>query len=137
MRKNSIFLLIFIVCMAIICGCTIPSSAPTQPAAPATQPAAVQSAAPVGPEKNIEIIQRAFDPDKVTISSGTTIVWTNKDTVNHRIVHLPELPSDRELFHSESLSFGQSFRYTFTQPGRYKYSDPQYAGGRTALVIVE
>lgn len=137
MRKSPVFLLILIVCMAIICGCTIPSSTPPQQAAPASQPAAVQSAAPAGPVKNIEIIQRAFDPDKVTISKGTTIVWTNKDTVNHRVVHLPELPSDRELFHSESLSVGQSFSYTFTQPGRYKYSDPQYAGGRTALVIVE
>jgi len=138
MRKYSIFLLILIVCMAIICGCTIPSSVTTQPAAPASQPAVVQPAAPAsnGIVRNVDIIQRAFDPDIVTISPGTTVVWTNDDTVNHRVVHLPELPSDRELFHSESLSKGDTFRYTFQTSGRYYYSDPQYAGGRKALVIV-
>jgi plastocyanin len=137
MRKSSVFLLILIVCMAIICGCTIPSSTTPQQAAPASQPAAVQSTAPVGPVKNVEIIQRAFDPSTMPASPGTTITWTNKDTVNHRVVHLPELPGDRELFHSELLSPGQSFSYTFTKPGRYEYADPQYAGGRTYLVIVE
>jgi plastocyanin len=137
MRKFSV-VLILIVCMAIICGCTIPSSSPAQPAAPASQPAAVQPAAPAsnGIVKNVDIIQRAFDPDIVTISAGTTVVWTNSDTVNHRVVHLPELPNDRELFHSEPLSKGDTFRYTFQTAGRYYYSDPQYAGGRKALVIV-
>jgi plastocyanin len=138
MRKISVVLLIFLVCMAIICGCTIPSSSPAQPAAPASQPAVIQTAAPAsnGIVKNVDIIQRAFDPDIVTISAGTTVVWTNSDTVNHRVVHLPELPNDRELFHSEPLYKGDTFRYTFQTPGRYYYSDPQYAGGRKALVIV-
>jgi plastocyanin len=87
--------------------------------------------------KNVEIIQSSFDPDIVTISAGTTVVWTNKDTTfNHRVVHLPELPSDKELFHSESLSYGDTFSYTFNQPGRYRYSDPQHGSGRYSLVIV-
>jgi hypothetical protein len=29
------------------------------------------------------------------------------------------------------------FRHTFQVAGRYYYSDPQYAGGRKALVIVQ
>jgi plastocyanin len=139
MRKISVVLLIFLVCTVIIGGCTIPSSPVTsQPAAPASQPVAVQPAAPAsnGIVKNVDIIQRAFDPDIVTISTGTTVVWTNSDTVNHRVVHLPELPNDRELFHSEPLSKGDTFSYTFQTAGRYYYSDPQYAGGRKALVIV-
>jgi len=138
MRKIPV-LLILIVCMAVICGCTIPSSSPAQPAAPASQPV-VQSAAPVsnGIILKISIIHNAFDPPTPKpITVGTTVVWTNDDPVSHRVVHLPELPNDRELFRSEPLSPGQTFSYTFTQPGRYKYSDPQYAGGRTALIIVE
>jgi plastocyanin len=137
MRKFSV-LLILVVCMAIIGGCTIPSTSPAPAAAPSSQPAAVQSAAPVsnGMVKEVEIIQRAFDPDIITISAGTTVVWTNKDTVSHRVVHLPELPNDRELFHSEPISIGDTFRYTFQKPGRYYYSDPQYAGNRKSLVIV-
>jgi len=131
-------LLILLVCMAIISGCSVPSSSSSQQAAPASNPA-VQSAAPVssGIVKNVIIRQRSFDPDIITISPGTTVVWTNEDPISHRVVHLPELPSEKELFHSEPLSKGGTFSYTFQVAGRYSYSDPQYAGGRKSLVIVQ
>jgi plastocyanin len=137
MRKFPVLLLLLVLCIAISCGCTVPSS--PQPASAASQPAATQPAAPAsnGIVKNVVIEQRAFDPDIITISAGTTVLWTNEDSVSHRVVHLPELPSDRELFHSDPLSKGETFRYTFRTPGRYYYSDPQYAGGRKSLVIVE
>lgn len=141
MRRFSVILLI-VVCAAIICGCTapsVPSVPPSQTAVPTSQPVAIQTAAPAsnGIVKNVLIIQRAFDPDQVTISPGTTVVWKNEDTVSHRVVHLPELPNDRELFHSDPLSRGDTFRYTFQAAGRYYYSDPQYGSGRKALVIVQ
>ncbi len=139
MRKFSILLLILLVCMAIICGCTVPSSSSPKAAAPVSQPVAVQSAAPVsnGIVRYVVIQQRAFDPDIITISPGTTVVWTNEDNFNHRVVHLPELPSERELFYSGLLTKGDTFSYTFQTPGRYYYSSPQYAGGRKSLVIVQ
>jgi plastocyanin len=143
MRKFSVILLILLVCAAIICGCTVPSSSSPKAAAPSSQPAVQstvqQPATPAsnGIVKKVEIIQSSFDPDIVSISAGTTVVWTNKDTTfNHRVVHLPELPSDKELFHSELLSYGDTFSYTFNQPGRYRYSDPQHGSGRYSLVIV-
>ena len=140
MRQCSV-LFIVLVCIALVCGCTTPSS-PLQSAAPASQPASqpvVQSAAqvPGGIAKHVIIRQRSFDPDIITIKAGTTVVWTNEDPISHRVVHLPELPSDTELFHSEALYTGDTFSYTFRTPGRYYYSDPQYAGGRKPLVIVE
>ena len=138
MRKFSVLLLILLVCITIICGCTVPSSPSSQPAAPSSQPA-VQSAAPVsnGLTKNVIIRQKAFDPDIITISPGTTVVWTNEDSFNHRVVHMPELPSEKELFHSGLLTKGDTFSYTFQTAGRYYYSSPQYAGGRKPLVIVQ
>jgi len=87
--------------------------------------------------KNVVIRQKSFDEDVITISPGTTVVWTNEDTFNHRVVHMPELPSERELFHSDLLTKGDTFSYTFQTPGRYYYSSPQYAGGRKSVVIVE
>jgi plastocyanin len=138
MRDLSVFLLVLVVCIAIVCGCTMPSSTSAQ-APPATAALAMtQAAAPAatGQTAEISIIASAFDPAILNIDKGTTVIWTNDDRINHRIEHLPELPSDKLLFRSESLSPGQSFSYTFTQAGRYKYSDPQQAGGRTALIIV-
>ena len=139
MKKFSLLLLIILVCIAIIGGCSVPSSSSSQPSAPVSQSAVQQPATPAsnGIVKKVEIIQSSFDPDIITISPGTTVVWTNKDTTfNHRVVHLPELPSDKELFHSELLSYGDTFSYTFNQPGRYRYSDPQHGSGRYSLVIV-
>jgi plastocyanin len=139
MHKVSL-LFILVISMAIIGGCTMPVTTPAAPApaSPAAAPAVTQAAAPAsnGMVRDVDMIQKAFDPDIITISAGTTVVWTNKDTVSHRVVHLPELPNDRELFHSEPVYRGQTFRYTFQTPGRYYYSDPQYAGGRKSLVIV-
>jgi plastocyanin len=136
MRELAI-LLTLLAFTALVCGCTT-SSAPAQTAAP-TSLQTVQSAAPVanGIVKNVIIRQKAFDPDIVTISPGTTVVWTNEDSFNHRVVHMPELPSERELFHSDLLTKGDTFRYTFQTAGRYYYSSPQYAGGRKSVVIVE
>ena len=101
MRKISIILIILILCMAIIGGCTVPSVSPSEQAVPASQPAAVPSAAPAssGPVEEVRIIASAFDPAILNVQAGTTVMWTNEDRISHRVVHLPELPSDRELFH--------------------------------------
>jgi plastocyanin len=138
MRKYSVLLLILIAGLVITCGCTAPASSSSQPAASSAQ-LAVQSAAPVsnGLTKNIEIIQRSFNPEKTTISTGTTVIWTNEDTINHRVVHLPQLPSEKQLFDSGPMSKGDTFSYTFQTPGEYYYGDPQIGGGRSAKIIVQ
>ena len=139
MKKFSILLLIILVCTAVISGCSGPSSSSSQPAAPVSHPVAVQSVsqAPNGPTAKVSIIASTFDPTPLNVKVGTTVTWLNEDKISHRVEHLPELPSDKLLFRSESLSPGESFSYTFTEPGRYEYGDPQHAGGRTFLVIVE
>ena len=138
MRELAI-LMIVLICAALTSGCAAQTS--TQKT---TQQAAVQvtAAAVNGPTAQVnspaaQVIIRAssFDPAILNIKAGTTVTWTNEDTMNHRVVHLPEVNSP-ELFHSESLSPGQSFSYTFQQAGRYSYGDPQHGGGRSPLVIV-
>jgi plastocyanin len=138
MRTCSFLLLVLLVSMAIIAGCSIPTAPSPKPVVTSSQPAVISSTMPPsGIVKNVIIRQRAFDPDIITISPGTTVVWTNEDTISHRVAHLPELPSERELFYSEALFTGDTFSYTFRTAGRYSYGDPQIAGGRKSLVIVE
>ena len=90
-----------------------------------------------GITKYVIIRERAFDPDIVTISPGTTVVWTNEEAITHYVVHLPALPRDRELFNSGPLTKGQTFAYTFQTPGEYNYGDPQIGSGRRPKVIVQ
>lgn len=102
----------------------------------AVVPLATQaSQASSGPTVPVTIQEKLFNPNIVTITAGTTVVWTNKDKMSHRVVHLPG-PGEEELFHSDRIDIGQSFSYTFMKQGRYEYSDPQYGSGRTSSVIV-
>jgi amicyanin len=51
----------------------------------------------------------------ITIAAGTTVTWTNKDSVQHTVTERGN------LFDSGLLGNGQSFSYTFNQPGEYEY----------------
>ena len=129
-------LIMVLICLAFACGCT----AQTSPKK--TQPQAIQVTTQVtnqesaGPTEVVHIIASSFDPAILNVKPGTTVTWINEDTISHRVEHLPQLPGEKLLFRSESLSPGESFSYTFMEPGRYVYGDPQHAGGRASLVIV-
>ncbi|MCP8322048.1 MAG: cupredoxin domain-containing protein [archaeon] len=66
------------------------------------------------------IMHYSFVSNIITISAGTTVTWTNMDQVIHTVESgTHEQPT--ELFDSGPLYQGQSFSYTFTQPGVYVY----------------
>ena len=125
-------LIMVLVCLAFACGCT----GQTTPQKTLPQATQVTNQASTGPTEVVHIIASSFDPAILNVKPGTTVTWINEDTISHRVEHLPQLPSEKLLFRSESLSPGESFSYTFTVPGRYKYGDPQHAGNRDFLVIV-
>ena len=131
MRKYGI-LIIALICALFVAGCT------SQPAGAPAAPAAVQptAQAPAGPTATVLIEQKAFNPNELRVAVGTTVTWINQDTVSHRVVHQPG-KGESELFHSDRLDPGQSFSYTFTQAGKYFYTDPQYAGGTGFNPFVE
>ena len=52
----------------------------------------------------------------VSISTGGVVTWVNKGNLQHSVI------SDQGLF-NETLSFEQSFNYTFSKPGTYTYHD--------------
>ena len=55
-----------------------------------------------------------FNPKNVTISSGSTVKWTNIDTITHTVT------SDTSIF-SSSVSAGKSFSFTFPNTGTFTY----------------
>jgi len=62
----------------------------------------------------------SFNPQTLRVSVGTTVTWTNMDTVAHSVVSgTPNQPSG--LFQSSLLGNGQSFSYTFNAPGTFVY----------------
>ena len=91
---------------------------PVPPAAVATVPPARPLAvadpnAAGGPQLTIENFN--FTPADITVAPGTTVTWTNNDDVEHTVT------SSTNAFGSSAIETGNSFSFTFTQPGAYSY----------------
>lgn len=59
----------------------------------------------------------SFGPATITVARGTTITWTNKDDDPHTVVS----DSDPKLFKSAALDTDDTFTFTFTSAGTFKY----------------
>lgn len=80
----------------------------------------------------VEIKGYAFTPASITVKAGTTVTWTNQDDVRHDVMTDTEGKGPS----SELLAKGESYSFTFTEPGTYTYhcSPHPYMKG---TVIVE
>jgi amicyanin len=56
-----------------------------------------------------------FNPQNVTVKSGTTVTWTNKDDIPHAIAAVGK------QFKSKVMDTDNSYSFTFTTPGTYAY----------------
>jgi len=57
----------------------------------------------------------AFVPGSVSVTVGSTVVWTNRDQFPH------DVTSNGGGFASDTLQAGNSFSTTFSAPGSYSY----------------
>jgi plastocyanin len=55
-----------------------------------------------------------FQPAEVTVKAGTTVTWKNHDDIPHTIVSAGK-------FRSKTMDTDDSFSFTFTAAGDYKY----------------
>ncbi len=74
--------------------------------------------------------QLRFVPTEITIKAGDAVEWRNIGSFPHTVTADPrrapnsrniELPDGAEAFDSGWVTAGQSFRYTFSEPGVYRY----------------
>ena len=102
----------FLIILFAVSGC---SAQKTQ-----AQPTASQSAGDSESDsvikKDIEISGFVFNPNTLTISSGTSVVWANMDSAAHTIV------SDTgDEINSDSISKGKTYVHIFNASGIYDY----------------
>jgi plastocyanin len=77
---------------------------------------------------DVEIRNFNFEPGSVTIATGNSVRWTNRDSAVHTV--------DGGLFRSEALSQDESYSYTFTKAGTYYYMCTVHPYQTTGQVIV-
>ncbi|HKW95231.1 MAG TPA: cupredoxin domain-containing protein [Methylomirabilota bacterium] len=78
---------------------------------------ALQAPAAAQPEPGprVEIKAHDFDTPTLTVRPGTTVTWINQDDDTHTVT------STTGVFKSPGLDTGETFSYTFVNPGTYEY----------------
>src|SRR5262249_60325751 len=66
------------------------------------------------------IMNGAINPNQISVSVGSTVTWTNKDTTAHSVV------ADGGAFNSGTIAPDGHFRYTFpaARPRAYRQALP-------------
>ncbi len=77
-----------------------------------------------------------FDPDKVTLTVGSKVVWLNKDNSDHTITLEAKSKSKYPLLNSLILPNGM-VDYEFQSAGTYSYSDVDNPQVKGIVTIVE
>jgi plastocyanin len=118
-----------IVAAAVMVGCAPRDDAPGS----AGQAASV----PAGAEATVTIRDRAFTPDSITVTAGTTVSWVNEDDAGHTITHGEDgAPGEGVLF-DEPLSAGQTVTFTFDEPGEYPVTCTIHPDMQMVVIVEE
>jgi plastocyanin len=81
----------------------------------AASPSVKANDQPSAANGEIKIDNFSFGPQTLTVSVGTTVVWTNSDDIPHTVV------STDGVFKSKVRDTDEKFSYTFTKAGTYSY----------------
>jgi nitrite reductase (NO-forming) len=68
-------------------------------------------------------VSKPYDPSPLTVKTGTSVTWTNKDSSIHTVTSgLPEEGDVGTLFDSSLISPGNTFVHVFDKQGTFEYS---------------
>ncbi|MDP4115116.1 MAG: plastocyanin/azurin family copper-binding protein [Bacteroidota bacterium] len=78
----------------------------------------------------------SFSPSSKTITSGTTITWTNKDGYAHTVTSgVPGTPDG--VFDSGNMNAGGTYSFKFSKTGTYKYYCRIHGSMMTGVITVQ
>ena len=77
----------------------------------------------------VSINNMAFSVATLTVSSGTTVTWTNNDGMTHTVT------ADDGSFNSGNIAPGESFSHTFSGMGTYAYHCYIHSNMKASIVV--
>jgi plastocyanin len=138
MKKITLSILLASAFLLAACGA---SSTPTTPAEiPQPAPTAAEvSQSPTNdtttPQQSgqvsVNISGFAFSPAELTIKIGTTVTWTNQDSVVHNV-----LATDNS-WGSPDMNQGDTFSHTFDKAGTYTYRCSFHPGMKGTITVID
>ena len=90
---------------------------------------------------NVTIQNFAYIPSNITVSNGTTVVWTNKEfLISHSVISdkkiiNPDSGTRSPMFDSGSLSPGASFAFQFNTTGTFTYYCREHPFMRGTVIV--
>jgi plastocyanin len=102
--------ILIVVALAAAVACGSSSSSSPSPSTTTNTSAAVSI-----PSGARTLTTNAFGANPLTVAVGTTVTWTNNDSIPHDSV------ADGGQWNSGILSAGQSFQFRFTTAGSFPY----------------
>jgi plastocyanin len=79
---------------------------------------------------SVTIDNFVFEPARLIVKAGTTVTWTNRDDIPHTVA------SKDRLFKSQALDTDETYSFTFSTPGEYRYFCSLHPH-MTATIVVE
>lgn len=122
----------------VISDATTPISTSTiAPAVPTPTPTATAIVVPTGTGNAAIAIQDiTYVPSTLSVLRGTRVTWLNNDPFLHTVTS--GVPGTLgTVFRSDPLGQGQSFSFTFTNPGTYPYFCEIHGAAMTGTIIVQ
>lgn len=85
----------------------------------------------------VTIKNRAYSPAKVTIKKGTTVTWTNEDSMGHNVVTANAATGGGLPTTAQLLAKGEKFSHTFTEVGTFNYSCTPHPDMKGTVEVTE
>lgn len=83
---------------------------------------------------NVTLSNFSFNPENITIKKGTTVIWTNSDSVGHTVT----ANSDSAInFSSNVLNKGESYKFTFNSIGTFNYHCLPHPNMTAQVIVTE
>jgi len=120
-RSLAVPMILFVMLAALVAGCGS-SSSPSSPS-----PMGMTVTIPVGARS---LGTGGYAPNPVTVAAGTTITWTNTDSIAHTATS--DTPG---LFDSGSIAPGGMFSTTLQSRGTVTYKCTFHAGMVGTIVV--
>jgi plastocyanin len=77
----------------------------------------------------VSIMSSGYSPASLTVTTGSTVTWTNDDNMVHTVT------TADESINSGDIAPGSSYTKTFTIAGTYNYYDANNTSMKAVLII--
>jgi amicyanin len=140
MRKYMPFVVVVVVIVAIA-GIAIANKDDNKAANPAPAPTSNSnnstsqnppSSSQAASSKEVNIADMVFSPANITVKKGTTVTWTNNDSVGHNVI-----ADSGNGPNSQILQKGQTYSFTYDTAGSFSYHCGVHPSMKGTVTVTE